>query len=363
LNAKIVASIPWPNKMKKNPKKQMAVNIKPTLPPSPAFNSKQLDLFQSFLCNTNDQKDRLSNTIELWESIPKYSVSQQAQNGLRTKEGLLPRLEKDFVYKDTEYKIKVSAAIIDSDGGEKAYYPSANEEIIEDALRKIAAEVEKGFFDQPNFKSGVVFSIHSLRNELSKRGHTRSYYEIVKSLNILAGSHIEILLPNGKGFAKTNYLPSLVAVSKQKLTEDPEAKWVAQFHPLVTESINARSFRQYDYHLMMSHSTQLARWLHKKLSHSYTNASCINPYQIWLSTIHRDSGLLDYKRQPDITRKFEDALKELKNNTVLTSFERIETIKGERNKILDIKYSLSPHPEFVKDVKASNKRQKDSKTD
>jgi hypothetical protein len=346
--------------------KKGAVKIKESrvenLPASTAFNSEQIDLFQSFLFNTHDEKDRLSNTVDLWDSIPKYSVSQQAMNGMRTKEGLLPRLEKSFLYLGGEYKIKVTAAIIDSeDNEEMAYYPSANEELVEDALRKIAAEQQRGFFDTSEYKSGVVFSLHLLRGELKKRGHSRSYYEIVKSLNILSGSHIEISLPSGKGFAKTNYLPSLAAVSRQKLNEDPDAKWFAHFHPLVTQCIDTLRFRQYDYHLMMSHTTQLARWLHKKLSHNYTNASCVVPYQIWLSTIRRDSGLLEYKRQPDATRKFEDALNELKNNAVLSSFSRAETVRGERNRILDIKYALSPHHEFVKDIKAANKRQKDSK--
>lgn len=332
------------------------------LPSTDSFTSAQLDVFQTFLCNTNNERDNLSNTIELWDSIPKFSVSQQAMNGLRTKEGLLPRLEKSFIYKDNEYKIRVTPAIIDGDDDmPKAYYPSANEELIEDALRKIASEQKKGFFDKPDFKSGVIFSLHLLRTELKKRGHARSYYEIVKSLNILSGSHIEILLPDGKGFAKTNYLPSLAAVSRKQLKDDPKAKWVAHFHPLVTQSIDSLSFRQFNYHQMMSHSTQLARWIHKKLSHNYTNASYTVPYQIWLSTIRRDSGLLEYKRANDAVRKFEEALTELKNNAVLITFHRQEDLRGERNKIIDIKYSLSPHPEFVKDVKAANKRQKDSK--
>ncbi|MDZ4150610.1 MAG: replication protein, partial [Methylicorpusculum sp.] len=67
-----------------------------------------------------------------------------------------------------------------------------------------------------------------------------------------------------------------------------------------------------------------------------------------------------YKRANDAVRKFEEALSELNGNAVLLSFERVEDVRGDRNKIIDIKYSLSPSPEFVKDVKAANKRQKDS---
>lgn len=337
-------------------KKELSV-----LPGPEAFRSVQLDLFQSFLCNTENEKDRLSNTIELWDSLPKYSVSQQSMNDMRTKEGLLPRLERTFEYRQKEYKVRITAAIVDSnEETPKAYYPSANEELVEDALRKLAAEQYLGFFDKPDFKSGVIFTLYKLRNELKKRGHARSYQEIIRSLNILAGSNIEILLPDGKGFAKTSYLPSLVAVSRKRLTDDPDAKWVAHFHPLVTQSIDALSYRQFNYHQMMSHTTQLARWMHKRLSHNYVNASHLMPYTIRLSSIRRDSGLLEYSRMNDAVRKFEGALKELAQNNVLTSFHR-EDERGVKNKILDVKYTLHPHTDFVRDIKAANKRSTDAK--
>jgi hypothetical protein len=253
-----------------NPRTSIKSIIDPKSPPDSAFTGTQISLFQEFLCNTQDERNRLSNTIEIWDSIPKYSATQQSMNLARTKEGLLPRLEKTCIHKKREYRIRITPAIVDCDGVEKAFYPSANEEIVEDALRKIAAEQYQGFYEHPDQISGVVFSLNMLRKELRKRGHTRSYQEITRSLQILAGSNIEIELPDGRGFAKSNYLPSLAVVSRKEWQEDPEARWVAHFHPLVTQSIAAVSYRQYNYHIMMSHKTQLSRWLHKILSHNYS---------------------------------------------------------------------------------------------
>ncbi|SMF97519.1 hypothetical protein SAMN02949497_0314 [Methylomagnum ishizawai] len=341
------------------PKSKIANNA--TSPPVSAFNSPQLSLFQTFLCNSDDERDRLSNTIELWDSIPKYATTQQAMNQARTKEGLLPRLEKTFIYKKREYKVRISPAIIDVEGGgDKAFYPSGNEEIVEDALRKIAAEQQKGFFDKPEFKSGVVFSLSLLRRELKKRGHARSYQEIIRSLNILVGSHIEISLPDGKGFAKTSYLPSLATVSRSDWMKDPDARWVAHFHPLVTQSIDALSYRQYNYHLVMSYTNQLARWLHKILAHNYVNASILVSYTLSLASVRRDSGLLGSKRNNDDLRKLEAALNELKEHRVLLDHVRRDEREA-RNKIVDIHFDLTPHPDFVREIKAANKRQQSVK--
>jgi len=45
------------------------------IPADAAFTGVQMSLWQGFLCNTARERDHLSNTVELWDSLPKYAVS------------------------------------------------------------------------------------------------------------------------------------------------------------------------------------------------------------------------------------------------------------------------------------------------
>jgi len=332
--------------------------------PKPAlteFDNQQLNLFQNFLCNTDEERRHLSNAIDLWDNIPRYSISRQAMAEARINGRFLEQHEIEFRYRDRTYVcILRPARVEDIDGEIREYFASANEELVEDALRKIATEQRSGYFDKPNYRSGVVFTLHALREELRRRGHTRSYQEIVLALNILSSSSIEIRMRNEEGELKaldrSNYLPHLAAVSRSRLKEDPKAKWLVQFHPFVTGAIDQVTYRQFNYHLMMSHSTQLARWLHKQLVLKYTFASLTAPFEMRYSTIKRDSGLLEnYSRSRMAIDKVEQAFTELKNANVIGHFER-KNISGARRKLLDAIFTLIPSMSFIRDTKASSKR-------
>lgn len=346
------------------------------LPAGQDFKDRQLGLFQHFLCNNSDERQKLSNSIELWDAVPRYSISRQAMTKMRDEHGNLPLLKLDFEYRGSKFSASIQATQIedrDEKGRPKktpdgrsitvAYYPSANEELVEEALRKLAVDQEQGFYtnEKPSARSGVVFSLYQLREELQQRGHTRSFDEIKLSLDILSGSVITIT-PNTPTsldlpFKKSPYLPELTGVTRKDLKTDPDKKWMVQFHPFVTASIDKLSYRQFNYHQLMSHTTQLARWLHKQLILKYTFASRLNPFEIRYSTIKRDSAMLEnYARQRKAQETCDFSMEELQRNGVLTSIQRrVET--GERGKILDIVYTLIPSSEFVAEVKAANKRQ------
>lgn len=117
-------------------------------PPSlKTFQAIEVNIFRDFLHNTYDELLSLSNTVKLWDCIPKYSLSQVEQNRMRSKDGQLPVYRKEFRFMDCDYCILITPAFLSIEDG-RAYFPSANEELVEDALRKMATLQNQCFFRQ-----------------------------------------------------------------------------------------------------------------------------------------------------------------------------------------------------------------------
>jgi hypothetical protein len=335
----------------------------PVPPTEDDFHNRQIDLFRSVLCNTTVERDSLSNVFDLWDSIPRYVVSRQQQDKWR-KAGTFPLLyEVPFHYRGRELTASIQPANVRGrDGVVKSYYPSASEELIEDVLRKLAAEQYHGYYNHQDRRGGVVFTLHMIRTELKRRGHSRTYDEIVLSIEVMARSVIVTTTSDGKDGEFTSnslYLNNLFRVTRGKLAEDPDAKWFADFHPFASRALDELTYRQFNYARLMSHKYQLTRWLNKVLCLKYLNASMVQPFEMRLSTIMRDSGLLTgYARQRDAVAAVDEAFGELVTCSppLLMKAPQKDVITGPRGKILDVKYTLTPAMEFIAEVKAASKR-------
>jgi len=328
-----------------------------------ALANEQLQLFQQLLANTEAAKGGLSNAIDLWDNIPRYSVSRLRMNELRTAEGFLEDLEIPFRYRGREFVAIVSPARVkDKDGVSTSYYPSAREELIEHALRKIATDQQAGFFDRPNYRSGVLFSLHMLRRELEAQGHSLRFDEIIESLDILVRSAITIVAQSDDGegdeaFATSTYFAALSGVRRKDYDSDRTVRWAAQFHPLVTRAIDRVTYRQFNYQRLMKCRSQLARWLLGQLVLKYTQASLGNSFEMRYTTIKRDSALLEgYGRKRDAVAALDLAFEELKELRALAIYKRAEE-RGLRSKLEEVIYTLYPSTEFAKEQKAANFRQ------
>ena len=351
-------------KATKSPKKMKSV-------PPAAFKNQQIDLFRDLLANTDKEREGLSNAIDLWDNVPRYALSRGKQDKSRLEGGFLPLAELNFQYKGNPYTAQIRPARIELKNkrgeltGETAeFYPSTREELVEHALRKLATEQQFGFLDTDNSRSGVTFTLHQLRTELADRGRWMKYAEIVESLDIMNLSNIRLI---DKGTDKKDpslmsqpYLPTLIKVSKEGLASDPGAKWLVQFHSALTQSIAQLTYRQFNYHRLMSCQSQISRWLISQLVLKYTYAAPGNTFSMLYSTIQRDSGLLNnYKRIRDAVDALDEAFEELKREGVLMTIKK-DAKTGARGKIEDVNYTLATSVKFASEQRASNKRQSTS---
>src|SRR5690349_17001794 len=93
----------------------------------------QLSLFPLL---EHDRED-YSHTIELYDFIPKYLFGKPKRiSGM-----FLKSIERDFVCRKRHYTLKMKPArIVNKKGEERDVYPGKREEMVEDALRKMAAD-------------------------------------------------------------------------------------------------------------------------------------------------------------------------------------------------------------------------------
>jgi hypothetical protein len=330
------------------------------LPPSPAAQA-QLSLFQTFYA-PEATRERQSNVIEIWDAAPKY-VTPRRDADLTGKPPTV--LEKTFDFRGTLFRVRVAPVVFKTARGENAIrLPTAREELIEDVLRHIAIQQHRGFVGTKKGDAifGVRFSLDMLRRELARHGHGIKHADLVDSLMILSGCIVDIAYAHQRtALHRAAILSNLVGRSRDDYLNDRHTLWEAHFHPMVASSLSAIAYRQYDYETTLGYRSSLARWLHKQLALAYLNAGMTQPHKLLLSTIRANSGLLNSQTLRRQAQDVEDALKELKASAcpVLQEFKR-HPVYGQR-RLLDVEYELRPTAEFVKQVVAANRRQKDGK--
>ena len=311
---------------------------------------EQLTMFELLL----PEDRRFSNTIELYDFIPKYVWGKVERiNG-----EFLRALERPFECRGRRYEVTIDPAKIkEKDGVTRDYYPSKREELVEDALRKFASEGQGVFLDD---QAGVTFTLNQLQQELKNNGHSFSKDQLKDALMICAKAHLTVSTEDGSTVLVSSLFETLGLQTREACEEQGQkTRAFVRFNPLVTASIKNKSFRLLNYETSMAYSSTIARQLHKRMAHHFTQASLMNPYHILLSTIIRDFGLTVYEKLPNNLRDVLKALNEMKEKRVILDYtiEKILDPKS-RNKLIDAKLILTPDPHFSSEIIQANKKQK-----
>lgn len=309
----------------------------------------QLTLFELLL----PSEKHYSNTVELYDFIPKYHWGKvERVNGM-----FLKSLEREFECQGRRYNVTIQpASLKDKNGEEKYYYPSKREELVEDALRKFAVEGQGLFLDDA---AGVTFTLHQLQQELSNNGHSYSKDQIKDALLVCAKTNLTVTSSDGNSVLVSGIFETLGLQTREDWeTQGQKSKAFVRFNPLVTEGIKGRKFRMFNYETSMSYKNVVARQLHKRMSHHFTQASMTQPYNILLTTMIRDFGLTAYERLSHNLRDVEVALNEMKEKEVIIFYKIEKTLDAEqRNKLVEAKITITPHPRFAGEIVQGNKRQ------
>lgn len=309
---------------------------------------EQLTLFEMLA----PEQKKYSNTVELYDFIPKYFWGKAAQ--LRVNGKFLHELEREFVCRGKKYKVKIyPSSIKQKNGKEKYFYPSKREELVEDALRKLVCEGKGKFLDD---SAGVFFSLYELMDELRSNGHTYSITQVKDALMICAQSSLIVTNEEGTELMVSTIFPTLSLQTKEDWKGKGEkTQSFIRFNPLVTKSIVEMQFRQFNYQNSMKYKSVIARQLHKRMSHHYIQASIAHPYGINLTTIIRDFGLTAYGKISHNLRDVARGMDELMDSNVVLKYEGNKTFDSKnKNKITDVNFVIIPHPIFCSEVMNSN---------
>lgn len=316
----------------------------------------QLDFFELL----GIENKPYSRTIELYDFIPKYHWGKaEREKMLKSTKEVLPNLEREFECRGKKYSLMLTpASIKGKDGITRDYYPGPREEAVEDALRKIACEERRSTFLDD--RAGVVFTLHELQQELKRTGHSYSKDQIKEALQICKRTNLIVMSADGASVLESNIFETLgLATFEDWKTKGSNAKCFVRFNALVTRAIQQFDIRRFNYEKAWAYKSVIARQLHKRLSHHYTQASGNNNYSIKLTTLIRDFGLTRYAELTKNLRDVKKALEEMKEKDVLDKYQIEPIVDAKRhNKLEDASITLWTTYDFDMEAIESNRERK-----
>jgi hypothetical protein len=302
--------------------------------------NQQLTIFQHL------DNPELSNTIDLYDGIP-YPVFDP-------KDQQRPFVEREFTHKKQQYQLTITPAQLKTkDNTIKKVYPGEREELVEQALRKLACEGQIRVYEK---QAGVQFTLYQLQQELKAYKHTASIVQIKEALEICRRTAIDLVWEVGgrKSQSFGNLFHDMGLVTKADWNASgKESHAYVVFHPLVTKSIIENSFRQINYVRYMKLKNYLSRWVYRKMSHNFIQADWkSSQYTLSLNTIVQGSGISLYDSIPNTIRRVRRSLDQLAKNDIITDYET--TPKKDGRRISGAVFALHPSKSFTDDAIGSN---------
>jgi len=298
-----------------------------------------------------------SNMVALYDLAPRFSFGKSGDGSSRK-----DILERDFSFGGVRYRITLKPTRMKEDNGSQVdKLLTEREQIVEEVIRRLACNrgrlslyetvVARGKAGtRSQFNVRFAFSLHEVRQELSRVKHTFSFKEIVESITLLNEVRIIIQDLDSKGSPLLS-APAFPVMAMRRENDEGGETYV-DFNPLVAEAIRSLSFQQVDYETLMEIRDPVARWLLKRLHVQI--ASSKQPVQkILANEIRRDSGMSEWSKSRDMFARVRRAVDVLVVHGVIEGLEATMLKQGKR--IVDILFTMSATPDFHAKIHGSNR--------
>jgi len=266
----------------------------------------------------------------------------------------LVAIKKDFTFNGEPYRVTVSPArVIQQDGSERDELPGEREQLVEDVIRRMAADCMKVHQDQIE----IPFSIYAIHRELMRHGHTFSKQEVKEALIILNKSNIEITKIVEEGSRKPKPVLSAAAYPVLKFSDasDPESTASVQLNPLLVQAIKSLAFEQINYDWMMQVKGSLPRWIFKYISLMLADTTDdSHTIQLSAAEIARSFGHIRVRWRASLM-EVEKAFDSLQKFGIIDSIEKQEVYSGKKKE--DITFTAKLSSKFMADrINAKGRR-------
>lgn len=326
----------------------------------------QMELFRGWFASDSSE----SRTVELFDAIPKYIFDKAEKTTDK-----IELVTRSFRFRDQEYSVEISPAMIRRGEKTLGIYPGEREEIVVRTLLQMTVQQRAKLRIQVD--SGVTitafFTLSQIRKQLQAVGHDYKFAEIDEALEVAQGAVMRLTGDRGgkNGVIRSALFQSYGAINTAGDKSGDEAHRYVVFNPLVTSSILEGSTRLINFERVMSLKSPLARWLYDRLSHMFRQAEKCGfmsgpRYSLGLDTILRESGFTREAQQRNNVTKIRAALKELQKQKILNAMKPYdEEVRlgdtpagGGRRPIADVIWTLYPSAGVVDEIIRGNQEAK-----
>ena len=299
------------------------------------------EILQLTLFETPDS--RRANYTALFDLAPRYANRSDRRDDL----GRLNAIVRDFEFNGEMYRLNVTPARITApDGSSRDILPGEREQLVEDVIRKFAAQ-KLHLGDQDEVLT--PFSVYGICKELAAHRHTLSKAEVKEALMVLNMSVISITKLSKENERRPKAVVSAPAfpVLAFRDESDPDSTAYVQLNPLLALAIRSLAFERVNYDWMMQLRIPLARWLFKSISlMTAEGADLPETMELKASDIASSFGR-ERSRWRETLAEVEKAVIKLREIAMISGYARRDIKEGKKK--IDAVFSIRFSDKFLAD--------------